>query len=96
MQVKYTRIYLSEEEPLLDEIFSYLQQNKIKGATVFRGVKGYGSSGKIREAHFLDLHFDLPVVLEFFDDPQKVDSVLNYFSNKIESGRILHWLAEVN
>ncbi len=96
MQVKYVRVYLSEEEPLLNEMYTYLQENKIKGATIFRGVKGYGASGKTREAHFLDFHFDLPMVLEFFDELKKVDLVLNYFKNKIEPGRIIHWLAEVN
>jgi PII-like signaling protein len=95
MQVKVTRIYLSEESSLLKEIFNYLHENKVQGATIFRGVKGFGVSGKTREASFLDFHFDLPMVLEFFDDPAKVDEVMAYFKDKIESGRVLQWLAEV-
>ncbi|AHE67876.1 DUF190 domain-containing protein [Legionella oakridgensis] len=96
MQVKIVRVYLSEESPLLKELFDYLHQQKIKGATVFRGVKGFGVSGKTRETSFLDLHFDLPMILEFFDIPARVDEILNHFNEKIETGRVLQWLAEVN
>ncbi|MCP0913169.1 MULTISPECIES: DUF190 domain-containing protein [Legionella] len=96
MEVKIARIYLSEDSPLLNEIFTYLHEQHIKGATLFRGVKGFGSSGKTREARFLDLHMDLPMVIEFFDEPSRINAVLNYFQEKIGSGRILQWLAEVD
>ena len=95
MKVKVTRIYLSEEAPLLKELFDYLHEKKIRGATIFRGVKGFGVSGKTREAHLLDLHFDLPMVLEFFDEPARVDEILNSFRHKIATGHILQWLADV-
>jgi len=96
MQVKITRIYLSEESPLLKELFDYLHNQKVKGATIFRGVKGFGASGKTREAHLLDVHFDLPMILEFFDEPNRVDEILSHFAEKIESGRVVQWLADVN
>ncbi|GGI89671.1 DUF190 domain-containing protein [Legionella impletisoli] len=96
MQVKVTRVYLSEESPLLPELFNYLHDQKIKGATIYRGVKGFGLSGKTRESSLLDLHFDLPMVLEFFDEPKRVDEVIAHFKDKLEKGRILQWLAEVS
>jgi len=96
MQVKVTRVYLNEEAPLLNELFDYLQAKKIKGATIYRGVKGFGDSGKTRETRFLDLHLDLPVVLEFFDEPQRIDEILSVFSEKIPPGHMLQWLADVN
>ncbi len=96
MQVKIVRVYLSEEAPLLKELFDYLHEQKIRGATIFRGVKGFGVSGKMRETRLLDLHFDLPMVLEFFDEPQRVEKILSHFDEKLESGRVLQWLAEVN
>ncbi|MDI9817824.1 DUF190 domain-containing protein [Legionella sp. W10-070] len=88
------RIYLSEDAPLLNEIYNFLHQQNIRGATIFRGVKGYGGSGKTRESTFLDMHFDLPMVLEFFDEAEKVEKILQHFSHQIEAGRILSWLAE--
>ncbi|MDP1602797.1 MAG: DUF190 domain-containing protein [Legionella sp.] len=96
MQVKVVRIYLSEDSPLLNLIYDYLHQQKIKGATVFRGVKGFGHTGVLREAKFMDMHFNLPMIIEFFDVPSTVDSVLSHFDGQLESGRVLHWLAEMS
>lgn len=96
MQVKVARVYLSEEAPLLNELFAFLHEKKIKGATVYRGVKGFGASGVTREARFLDMHFDLPMVLEFFDEPSIVDEILNTFQDRVNVGHVMHWLAEVN
>lgn len=95
MKVKVVRVYLSEGVPLLNEIYDFLHEHKILGATIFRGVKGFGRSGKIRESTLLDIHFDLPMILEFFDKQEKVDEVLAHFKDKIESGRMLHWFAEL-
>jgi len=95
MQVKVVRVYLSEESPVLNELFDFLHQEKIKGATIYRGVKGFGAGGKTRETRFLDLHFDLPMVLEFFDEPARVDEILAHFNDKIPSGHILQWLADI-
>lgn len=89
MQVKVTRVYLSEESPLLKDLFDFLHDQKVKGATVFRGVKGFGVSGKTHETRFLDMHFDLPMVLEFFDEPARVDEILTLFREKLPLGHVL-------
>ena len=96
MQVKVARVYLSEESPVLNELFEYLHEQKVKGATIYRGVKGFGVSGKTRETRFLDLHFDLPMILEFFDEPARIDEILSHFKDKIAAGHVLQWLAEAN
>jgi len=95
MQVKVVRIYLSEDSPLLDPIFDYLYQQQVKGATLFRGVKGFGHSRVMREAKLMDMHFNLPVTIEFCDEPAIVDAVLHHFSGQLEPGRVLSWLAEI-
>ena len=95
MQVKITRIHLSEESGLLTEFFDYLHEHGIRGATIFRGVEGFGLSGKTRESHLLDMHFDLPMVLEFFDTPEKIDAVMQIFEEKLDPGKTIQWLAEV-
>ncbi|RAP35348.1 hypothetical protein B1207_13335 [Legionella quinlivanii] len=95
MQVKVVRIYLSEDSPWLNEIYNYLHDQKVKGATIFRGVKGFGHTGKLREAKLMDMHFNLPMVLEFVDEPAIVDNVLKFLDGKIESGRVLQWNAEL-
>ena len=95
MQVKVTRVYLSEESPVLSELFDFLHEQKIKGATIYRGVKGFGVGGKTRETRILDLHFDLPMVIEFFNEPARVDEILMRFGDKIAAGHMLQWLADV-
>lgn len=95
MQVKVVRIYLSEDSPLLNTIFDYLYEQKIKGATLFRGVKGFGHAHVLRETRLMDMRFNLPVTIEFCDEPAIVDRVLSHFSGQLEPGRVLYWLAEV-
>ncbi|KTC78044.1 DUF190 domain-containing protein [Legionella brunensis] len=94
-QVKVVRIYLSEDSPLIKEIYALLHEQKILGATIFRGVKGYGPSGKERGATILDFHFDLPMILEFFDEKEKVDKMIELLSHKINTGRMLCWSADL-
>lgn len=94
-QVKVVRIYLSEDSPLIKETYAFLHQEKILGATIFRGVKGYGPSGVERESRILDMHFDLPMILEFFDEKEKIDKVLELLSQKIDAGRMLSWTADL-
>jgi PII-like signaling protein len=94
-RVKVVRVYLTEDALTMNEIYGILRQEQIAGATVFRGIKGYGHSGKNHEATLMDMHFDLPLVLEFFGEEEKIDKVLNMLSEKIAPGRILHWLANL-
>ncbi|STX50548.1 Uncharacterized ACR, COG1993 [Legionella busanensis] len=95
MQVKVARIYLSENSPLLMSIYNYLHQNNIKGATIFRGVKGFGHSGKLREATIMGMYLSLSMIIEFCDEPSIVDNVLNHFREQLEPSRVLHWLADM-
>lgn len=94
--VRMVRVYLSEDSPLLKPLYEHLHASKVRGATLFRGIKGFGHTGEEREASLLDFHFHLPVVLEFFDTPERVDAVLAAFPETIESGRMVQWLAQVN
>lgn len=95
MQVKIVRFYLSEDSPFLNEVYDYLHNQQIKGATLFRGVKGFGQKGKTREASFLDFHFHLPMIIEFFDEPAKVDMILEHFKDQVGADRMVSWLAEM-
>jgi PII-like signaling protein len=46
------------------------------GATVTRGIEGYGKSGRIHTERILDLSADLPVTIEVVDTPGKIEEVL--------------------
>ena len=50
----------------------------------------------IHDASLIDLSLDMPLVLEFFDDADKVGTVLNDLRSMIEPGRIISWPIEIN
>ena len=75
--VTMVRIYLTEAEKLTKMLLARLHdEEQVRGVTVFRGVSGFGRSGKMHSSGLLDLSLDLPVVIEFFDEPAKVKRIL--------------------
>lgn len=95
--VTMVRIYLSESEGRLKSLMATLHDDeKVRGVTVFRGISGFGKSGKVHSSSLLDLSMDLPVVIEFFDEPEKVEAILNRLGNDIDPGHIVSWPAMVN
>jgi len=75
------RIYISESDrddghPLDEAIVDVLQAAGISGATVIRGVAGYGGSAVVHTTHVLRLSEDLPLVIEAVDTAEKIEGVL--------------------
>lgn len=96
-EVTMVRIYLTEGEGQLSSLLKRLHDwEKIRGVTVFRGVSGYGESGLFHGTNTLDLSLDLPIVVEFFEDPSKVEVILEHLDNFIKPGHIVTWQANVN
>lgn len=91
------RLYLTEAEGRLQALMKKLHDDeKVRGVTVFRGISGFGKSGKVHSSTLLDLSMDLPVVIEFFDTPEKVAEILEHLSCTFEPGHIISWPAEAN
>jgi len=91
------RIYLTEADAQLKPLLKQLHdEEQVKGVTAFRGIAGFGASGKLHSSTLVDLSLDLPVVVEFFDTPEKVDKILQHLSTQIKPGHLVHWSAEVN
>ena len=62
--VTMVRIYLTEGQHLLKQLLAQLHdEEKVRGVTVFRGISGFGRSGKMHSASLLDLSLDLPLVV---------------------------------
>jgi len=75
------RVYFCESDrhdghPLEEAIVDALQSAGISGATVIRGVAGYGGSSILHTTHVLRLSEDLPLVIEAVDTSEKVEAVL--------------------
>lgn len=95
--VTVVRIYLTEAEKKLEGLLQCLHdEEKVRGVTVFRAVSGFGASGKVHSSSLLDLSLDLPVSVEFFDTPEKIDAILAHLEDRFESGHIVRWQAEMN
>lgn len=95
--VTMVRIYLTEAGKLLKTLLAKLHdEEKVRGVTVFRGVSGFGRSGVMHSASLLDLALDLPVVVEFFDEPAKVNRILSHLKDLLPPGHVVSWTAKVN
>lgn len=96
-EVTMVRIYLAEGEGQLKNLIKRLHDwEKLRGLTVFRGISGYGDSGIIHGLELLDLSLNLPVVVEFFDSPEKIQEVISHVGELIKPGHLVTWNANVN
>lgn len=95
--VTMVRIYLTEGERLLKTLLARLHdEEKVRGVTVFRGISGFGRSGVVHSSTLLDLSLDLPVVVEFFDTPEKVRRILDHLKDQLPPGHVVSWPAQIN
>ena len=97
MNVKVARIYVTEGKHVQDEIFKRLHdEQKLRGVTVFRGISGFGQSGIVHSSSLLDISLDLPVVIEFFDEPSRIDAALESIGKLVKPGHVLTFSAELS
>lgn len=96
-EVTMVRIYLTEANHVLKQLLARLHdEEKVVGVTVFRGISGFGKSGRMHSSSLLDLSLDLPVVIEFFDEPSKVDRILAHLESILPPGHVVTWPARMN
>ena len=96
-EVTMVRIYLTEGETQLKTFLKRLRDwEKLRGVTVFRGISGYGNSGVIHGADIIDLSMHLPIVLEFFDTPDKIEQICEHLKDIVKPGHVVRWQAQVN
>ena len=96
LDVMFVRIYLTEGEGNMQDLLKCLHdEEKVQGVTVFRGISGFGKSGKMHSSSLLDMSLDLPLVIEFFDVPQKVNDILEHIRKDIDPGHIVSWPAKL-
>lgn len=96
-EITIVRIYLTESQHLLKKLMNKLHDvEKVRGVTVFRGISGFGHSGKVHAANLLDLSMDLPLVVEFFDLPERVETILTDLQPTLKDASIVTWNGKVN
>lgn len=95
--VTIVRVYVTEGEKLMKRLLAKLHDEEhVRGVTVFRGIAGFGRSGVVHSSQLLDLSLDLPIVIEFFDEPAKVTAILKHLKDVVPAGHLVFWPAKVN
>jgi PII-like signaling protein len=86
-------IYLSDGAkhhgvPVYTSLLDFLFHSGIAGATVLKGVAGFGHAHRIHSAHILEISDHLPVRIEFIESHEKVEAILPELQKRAGSGLI--------
>ena len=87
------RIHIGESDkwhgkPLHEAIVELLRKVKFSGATVLRGVGGFGSSSVYHTDKILRLSQDLPIVVEVVESTERIEQILPQLDEMVEGGLI--------
>lgn len=74
--------------PVYASVLDFLFRNGIAGATVLKGVAGFGAKHRMHSAHLLDISDHLPVLIKFIDTKEKVEAILPELEKCAASGLI--------
>ncbi|MDK2955733.1 MAG: uncharacterized protein PWQ57_1229 [Desulfovibrionales bacterium] len=94
------RIYTGENNryhgrPLFEAIVEEARSRGLAGATVIRGLSGYGPNSRVRSSRILVLSEDLPVVIELVDEAEKIEAFLPFLNEAVKEGLITRQPVEV-
>jgi len=91
-ELTLVRVYLTEGHDGINEVVTWLQNDSgVHGFTLFRGVAGLGSSGQLHTASLLDLSSSLPMVIEFFDKPDRISHIVEQLQTFVDPDHIISW-----
>lgn len=88
---KLLRIFIGESDrheglPLYEWIVRQAKENGLAGATVLRGLEGYGAHSRLHTAKILRLSNDLPLVVEIVDTEEKIQAFLTVIDDAVGEG----------
>jgi PII-like signaling protein len=87
------RIFIGESDthegrPVYQAIVETLRREGLAGATVLRGIEGFGKSSRLHTAHILRLSEDLPIVIECVDTADRIEAILPTLDAMIGDGLV--------
>lgn len=92
------RVFIGEDDrcpsgphrgkPLYEAILLTLREQGVAGATVLRGIAGFGASARIHTDKILRLSLDLPVIIELVDQESRIQQILPLLDPLIGGGLI--------
>jgi PII-like signaling protein len=88
---KLLRIFVGENDkhagmPLFEWIVRQAREDGLAGATVLRGLEGFGAHSRLHTAKILRLSNDLPIVIEIVDDEEKINAFLPTVHEVVREG----------
>ncbi len=92
-EAQLVKIFIGESDqwhgrPLYSAIVRRCREMGIAGATVTRGIEGYGANSRIHTARILRLSEDLPVKIEIVDIPERINQLLPVLDEMVTEGLI--------
>jgi PII-like signaling protein len=92
-EAKMLRIHIGEDDkwdnrPLYEAIVYKCRELDIAGATVYRGIEGYGASTLIHRAHAFHFSSDSPIMIQVIDSQEKIKKLLPTLDEMVHEGLI--------
>lgn len=90
---KLLRIFVGESDrwgrqPLYTAIVEAARKAGVAGATVFKGIEGYGGHSVVHAARVFDLSSDLPVLIEIVDTEERIRAFLPQLDDMVKEGMV--------
>lgn len=87
------RIFIGETDRykgknLYEAIVLKARELNIAGATVLRGIMGYGATSRLHTSKILRLSDDLPIIIEIVDKQERIDQLIPFLDESVDEGLI--------
>ena len=87
-------IYVGESDqwqgkPLYHAIVLKARELGLAGATVTRGIEGFGANSRVHTARVLELSSDLPVVIQIVDHADRLATLLPFLDQVVQEGLVV-------
>ena len=93
-EVSIARIYTLEGHDQLNQALDILRdEEKVMGVTIIRGIEGFGENREVHTSSLLTLSLELPIIIEFYDEPGKVKKAIQVLQSRLDFKHIVSWLA---
>jgi hypothetical protein len=99
-KAKLLKVYIGESDrykgkPLYLYLIDFLSHNGLYGATVTRGITGYGATSRVHTVSILRLSTDLPVIIEVVDSEEKINEIKPLLEEIISGGLVTEQDVEI-
>jgi uncharacterized protein len=87
------RVFIGEgdkwkHQPLSVALLERLRREGFAGATIFRGVAGFGAHSVVHASHILRLSQDLPILIEIVETEERVQALLPILEEMVQEGLV--------